>query len=397
LRLRATMLICLISGCAAWPVSDGRRCGSASACEAIHPAGIADPASADFHGKLLQANGWSFAECQTCHGSDFAGGTSGKSCLKCHADGPTSCTTCHALPPDSGAHKAHAAKYDCSECHVVPARYTDAGHLFTSDGKVIARATITFGALARSSGAEPAWDGRSCSRTYCHIDNKPLWAGGPGQAACGSCHAIPPPDHARSRCAECHPRVADDSARIINDSLHVDGKISLGDDSGTCQACHSDAGLDGAHASHLQARHKLRAPLACADCHLVPATVTSGGHIDQPFVQLFPAGWSGLASRDGAQPGWDAATLTCRSTYCHGNGTTLGADGAPNLVRAPGWTAGEGAAVCGACHGIPPVDSAHAAPMDLTACAQCHATTMNAQGGLIAGGTHLDGVIDHAP
>jgi predicted CxxxxCH...CXXCH cytochrome family protein len=317
--------------------------------------------------------------------------------LTCHADGPTSCTTCHKLPPTTGAHAAHSAKFQCTECHVVPARYTDVGHLFAGDGKVIARATITFGPLASSNGATPSWDGARCRNTYCHFDNKPAWSGGASQAACGTCHAIPPPDHKSARCGACHPRVANDAAQIVDDSLHVDGKVSLGDDSGTCQACHQDATLSGAHASHLQARHELRGPLGCADCHLVPATVTSAGHIDQPYVQVFPPGWSGIGSSDGAMPSWDASTGTCRNTYCHGNGTTLGSDGAPNLLRAPAWTPGDGAAVCGACHGIPPVDSAHVGPIDLAGCARCHATTMNAQGGLIAGGTHLDGHIDHAP
>lgn len=391
------MLAIAASGCAAWPVTDGKRCGSAAACEAIHPTGIADPASPDFHGKLIAAGGWSFAPCQVCHGNDFAGGTSGKSCLKCHADGPTSCTTCHALPPATGAHTAHTKKYACSECHVVPQRYSDVGHLFASDGKVISRATLTFGPLAMSGGATPAWDGAACANTYCHGDSKPVWAGGASQAACGSCHAIPPPNHKSARCADCHSRVADNQAQIVDASLHVDGKVSLGDDSGSCQACHQDAALSGAHASHLQAKHELRGPLGCGDCHLVPATVTSAGHIDQPFVQLFPLGWSGIGSSDGAMPSWDAGASTCRNTYCHGNGTTLAADGAVDLVRAPTWTPGSGAAVCGACHGIPPVDAAHAPPLGLADCARCHPSTMNAQGGLITGGTHLDGVIDHAP
>jgi predicted CxxxxCH...CXXCH cytochrome family protein len=391
------MLLLVTSGCAAWPITDGKRCGDQTTCAAIHPAGIADPASPAFHGTLLATSGWDFAQCQKCHGDDFAGGTSGRTCLKCHPGGPTSCTTCHALPPATGAHAAHTPKFACSECHVVPTHWSDPGHLFTKEGKVISQPTITFGPLATNGGAQPSWDGTRCSSTYCHGDNKPAWGGGHGEATCGSCHTVPPPDHKSSRCADCHPRVADNQAHIIDDSLHVDGKVSLGDDSGTCQACHRDVNLSGAHASHLGAKHQLRGPLACSDCHLVPLVVTSAGHIDQPFVQVFQAGWSGIAASDGAMPTWDAAALTCRTTYCHGNGTKLGADGAADLVRAPTWTQGDSAAVCGACHGIPPVDSAHPPPLGLADCARCHPTTMNAQGGLISGGTHLDGVIDHAP
>src|SRR3954447_25722949 len=92
------------AGCGVARPVDGRPCASASACEQIHPDGIADPKSADFHGALLRSTGWNFATCQKCHGTDFAGGTSGNSCLKCQAEGPTGCTVCHAQPPATGAH-----------------------------------------------------------------------------------------------------------------------------------------------------------------------------------------------------------------------------------------------------------------------------------------------------
>ncbi len=400
MRGSLALLVLLAAGCSARPIADVKRCASAAACEMVHPPGIAQPSSPDFHGKLIQSTGWNFATCQICHGNDFAGGTSGQSCLTCHPSaegGPTGCTTCHAIPPTTGAHAAHTPKYACSQCHVVPTAYTDIGHLFTSTGKVITSATVTFGPLAAQGGVTPAWDGISCANTYCHGSAKPNWNGGPSQALCGSCHAIPPADHKSARCADCHVRVANNQAQIIGPSLHVDGLISLGDDSGTCQACHPTAGLSGAHTSHLTAAHALRGPLACLDCHLVPALLTSPGHIDQPFVQVFPVGWSGLGNSDGALSTWDAATTTCSSTYCHGNGVTLGADRAPNILRTPNWTPGNGAATCGACHGIPPVDSAHVPPLGLTDCVRCHATTMNAQGGLIAGGTHLDGIFQHAP
>src|SRR5262245_24317996 len=133
----------LAVGCGAVRPVDGRPCASAAVCEQIHPAGIADPQSPDFHGALLRANGWNLGQCTTCHGADFAGGTSGKSCLGCHTEGPTACTVCHADPPPTGAHIAHRRKYDCSSCHDKPAKWDDVGHLFAEDGSVIARARVT--------------------------------------------------------------------------------------------------------------------------------------------------------------------------------------------------------------------------------------------------------------
>ncbi len=50
-----------------------------------HPdEGFLDPAHASFHG--LEASSRGLAECATCHGEDFTGGTSGKSCSECHDD-----------------------------------------------------------------------------------------------------------------------------------------------------------------------------------------------------------------------------------------------------------------------------------------------------------------------
>ena len=195
----------------------------------------------------------------------------------------------------------------------------------------------------------------------------------PAAAATRSRHA----NHAINRCGECHTRVANDQRQIIDDSLHVDGKVSLGDDSGTCLACHPNPG--GAHASHTQALHALRGPLGCSECHAVPTMVTSPGHIDHPTPQLFPPGSGPLAFTGGAQPTWDGTS--CSGTYCHGDAT-------------PTWVPGNGAASCGSCHGIPPADSAHTGVTSLADCARCHPTTINASGALIVGGTHLDGVID---
>src|SRR5262249_39242545 len=159
----ATMPLFWAIGCGqARPIAETPRCPREAACIKIHAAGISDPGSPDFHGTLIESLGWNFGVCRQCHGDDLAGGTSGKSCLTCHAagqGGPTGCTTCHGQPPLSGAHALHG-RFDCSECHVKPAVYTDVGHLFRSDGSVINEAQVTFGALARVGAASPSWDGK---------------------------------------------------------------------------------------------------------------------------------------------------------------------------------------------------------------------------------------------
>src|SRR5205085_12275805 len=94
----------------------------------------------------------------------------------------------------------------CSECHVVP---TDLSHI---DGT----AAVAFGELARKNGARPSWNraAASCSATYCHgaslaggTNTTPQWTKVDGtQAACGSCHGVPPPTPLPDNpdCSSCH-------------------------------------------------------------------------------------------------------------------------------------------------------------------------------------------------
>lgn len=229
-----------------------------------HPEGWVDVDHEGFHGKALAKTGWNLVGCQSCHGGDYGGGFTGVSCLTCHSNGPQACTTCHGnfpgevaqafnwAPPkdvsDSqettsrgvGAHQMHVryatlrVSLDCSECHIKPVGVGDPGHL---DSDVPAE--VTFGALARNEGSEPLWDaeGAQCNNVYCHgafrfgnRDNRPIWTEvGVGQAACGTCHGLPPPaetGHVQVElgCTVCHSKVVDANGGIKDPTLHMNGR-----------------------------------------------------------------------------------------------------------------------------------------------------------------------------
>jgi predicted CxxxxCH...CXXCH cytochrome family protein len=358
----------------------------------VHRAGILDPASDAFHGRELAGRNWDFALCQGCHGSDFSGGNAQVSCLSCHREGPTACTTCHGAGPTSSAHKVHASRgIACAQCHVVPARWDDDGHILHAGVAITGPAKVAFGALASIATPDragpPSWDGATCRNVYCHGDalhagggtaTQPRWDDPAPPGDCSRCHASPPPSHARTDCATCHPAAP-----------HIDGALQLGRTTG-CDGCHGTAASPappvdlagntattalgvGAHQAHLQGRSRLAAPIACSTCHVVPAAVTSPGHIDSAGPAQVAAGL-----------GWDRTSETCASAWCHGPGR-------------PRWT-GSGEVSCGSCHGIPPSDASHTPGMPLTSCATCHPGTVDAFGNIIVTGAnseHINGVVDH--
>ena len=253
-------------------------------CHAIypHPDEFRFPSQVNFHGKTVaQVANWDLSQCQSCHGTDYAGaGVAEKNCLACHTapNGPEDCSTCHGsqinpAPPEDlaghvdpmfvtvGAHQAHLQGGDlwgdnsalCRNCHVVPATYDAPGHIDDAAPK----AEIVFGTLATHGGKlDPTYDpsGASCGGTYCHggfvftlaesenprgyaeptIEGNNVtlvWTDvGAGQAECGTCHGIPPTGHIEAspnQCANCHAKVVDPDLNIINPSLHINGEVNV--------------------------------------------------------------------------------------------------------------------------------------------------------------------------
>ena len=246
-----------------------------------HPAGWVTTSSPDFHGKFIEAQGWSLTLCKTCHGADYTGGTSNASCYNCHnafagqPNGPESCNNCHgnrdhsypprALNGDSletdrgvGSHYHHLAedtterysrKVECIECHLEVNNFDDTNHINPNrHGK----AQITFGPLAHNIlpignvVPNPSYNSSSntCSQVYCHgyfaggnLNFQPVF-NDPESVTCGSCHGDPqtgnPNPIGTTRhgswltihdCWTCHNRVIDSSGMIIAPSLHIDGTV----------------------------------------------------------------------------------------------------------------------------------------------------------------------------
>jgi predicted CxxxxCH...CXXCH cytochrome family protein len=247
-----------------------------------HPDGWSNPASGNFHGTYIFNNKqWNLNQCKTCHGSDYAGGTSGSSCLGCHSanGGPQNCRLCHggtsghSNPPKAlngdtsttslgvGAHMTHlyntrwSAEVACEECHTDFNGFADPLHIGDNPDGI---AEINFGPLSRATiggniTPNPQWDRNlaSCSSVYCHgtfkmgnINVTGIWTNS-SSVFCGKCHgdnnpvtqnptprdtngAFIPPHFSFmtiNSCYVCHESVINPQGIIIDKSKHVNGVI----------------------------------------------------------------------------------------------------------------------------------------------------------------------------
>jgi predicted CxxxxCH...CXXCH cytochrome family protein len=217
--------------------------------------------------------------CQTCHRPSFIGDqprsplhSNGEinlaapagSCIGCHGSGDSPAPPVDVLGRSDpalqtvGAHRDHlealhklSSPVPCNECHLVPTDFNSPGHVDHAPPAVVFPPDA--GMLARADGAAVSYDPATATCTsYCHgsgqsllqdtaatINRTPKFNGGPGQAACGSCHGIPPQIPGQSfhtnatltTCAGCHSHSVTPAGNIIVDSAgnstHLNGRVDF--------------------------------------------------------------------------------------------------------------------------------------------------------------------------
>lgn len=389
----------------------------------LHPPGLLDPRSSDFHARVWRESGYSDTECRDCHGSLTSGRGDAPACTTCHAGGESACSTCHAQIENQGAHRVHlqggalGLRYDCTLCHEVPSALRSPGHVLTPQGELDpAPAEVRLPAAAGPTARYDAQAG-TCAEVSCHVARpgdtaaqrpEPVWSAPLSGQACDRCHGAPPAGHVADRCTDCHPSAVDQDGRSA--ARHLNAQVELGrTGAGTCNDCHGSGELGapppaldgstdprfsavGAHLAHLEPSRRLGNPAACGDCHLVPSQISVPGHIDTPLpAEVFPETISptSLAFTGGALPVYEPELDRCSNTYCHG-----GAE--------PRWTpSGVEQLTCGSCHGVPPSSEPHDPSMRIFDCTTCHAEAIDEFGGFRFQDTpsgrrtaHINGLVD---
>ena len=254
----------------------------------------------------------------------------------------------------------------------------------------------------------PIWDGTTCANTYCHgaplsggTNTVPEWTRvGDDQAACGTCHGLPPADGhpPLDNCVDCHADVVDADRNIVAADLHINGRVDATVECGTCHALPPATGSHQLHAGlaapvygAVGTAADLPAPagyaFGCGHCHPIdPSFHINGGRAevllrdpDAPDGSLKADNPESAHYAPGAEVQVDEHGIeytlgTCSDVACHrGTSTTSGAvprpgidfpfEGYPiayppydvqreSVYTNPTW--GAPRTDCGACHGYPP-------------------------------------------
>jgi predicted CxxxxCH...CXXCH cytochrome family protein len=400
------------------------RGGAPAFLPTVHPPGIIDPRSQQWHGKLLRDRRWAPMldgndndACGRCHDGSPArpdgvlhAAPNATACTSCHSQpsGPLACDTCHghadhAYPPrdpcffpaesaTAGAHAAHAnptassGGFACATCHPMPPAEVVGG--VHGNGAV----EIVFAPTSLAAGGSYDRTTGVCA-VACHdrggAKPRPQWSD-TEPMTCGGCHGAPPAHHYQGSCTTCHVEANATGTALTGHELHLNGRVDLGDGSGKCGACHGQGDdpwpSTAAHDAHRQPTTTTL--LACESCHIVPRSVGEPQHLDGKVTIAF----AGRALDRGAIPSWNGSS--CTSVACHGAELV----DPPPIV--PAWTDPTGAArACDACHRLPPSQHTTSTSCDR---GECHGSEIVREGSTYSISEsgkmiHINGFIDVRP
>ncbi len=200
--------------------------------------------------KLQNTGVLATANCSSCHGS-----------VMNPAPPPDAAGDTSTASPFVGAHQVHlngsafASTVECSTCHIVPTSIGPGIH----PGGISSATLVTFSGVAMTETntpgtrfydstlatvtPQPSFNAKTlkCSNTYCHGNFKggnnssPTWnVVNSSQDSCGSCHGLPPNDATHNgkgitlqTCYYCHSPMIGPDGVILENSMHVTGKLVL--------------------------------------------------------------------------------------------------------------------------------------------------------------------------
>jgi predicted CxxxxCH...CXXCH cytochrome family protein len=351
--------------------------------------------------------GWSRAavSCATsyCHGATLKGGTATRPVWTSVDGTQAACGACHGLPPPGHpALAAGATLSTCSACH--PETVKPDGTLDAAGGRHLN------GRLDGFVGHGPGFADPRTSNFH------GIAIAASGVEGCWQCHAAKPPATISAlTCAGCHDALAGGA-----------------DWTTSCFGCHGDRSANsappkdthgnlattaigvGAHQAHVTASHGLSAPLDCVFCHVKPASVFAPAHFDGRTAVTGYTGADAVLLASVKDPGWNRASATCATSWCHGSYsgtfTYLADDGSGTFVpvtiaysgkaAVPRWNQVDGTqGACGTCHDAPPRGTVWHSGLHPggNACDLCHPGVNPDGSGFVDASRHVNGQVEVVP
>jgi len=231
-----------------------------------------------------------------------------------------------------------------------------------------------------------SWDMTQCQS--CHGTK---YDGGIVDVSCRTCHNLPA---GPENCTTCHGSLSNPAPpRDLNGNTSTSAR-----------------GV-GSHQKHLLGG-TISSGVVCSDCHRLPPAAYVQGHLDSPlpaevtmnsYIALTITNKPTTTDYDASlplfspSPAYDSNTLSCASTYCHGNFKN------GNPAFAPIWNNTTGSeTACGTCHGniTKPTLAQRALPRTLAeggthpdslSCSTCHIGVVNSSLVIIDKTKHING------
>lgn len=301
-------------------------------------------------------------------------GGSSMTCGSCHKDMSALAETAEDL--SLGSHRRHAsnqvdltgtsaAYFNCNTCHggsYTRTSYDGATH---ADGLI----QVSFsGSRSRGTtysqavGNVPANGYGVCSTSKCHGRGIKNWGVSTTNPTCEKCHGS-------AETAKVSGEFKDTAGATVSEYV-------------------------GTHVAHLAGTNKITDPITCNQCHTVPTSINSFGHMTSLPARLVWGRQATYSSHNRAgtnAPMTPSYTLkTCNNTYCHAGVKEAGV----NKGLGPNPTWGQQGYIsnygCQACHSYPP-GGTHTVS---TNCSACHGHVDPSNFGFSDLSKHINGKID---
>jgi predicted CxxxxCH...CXXCH cytochrome family protein len=294
--------------------------------------------------------------------------------------GGANCTMCHEKRPTTGSHSQHVVNQGmlCTTCHKGAVEGSTPPTLHLSNAVDVFKGSEGDLGYPQRKALGSAYQSCIGGAANCHVGTSPVWGTNTNNYQCTKCHG--------QGVALANYSTGLSSTGNNKQSAPGYGGTGVGVNlqTGSVASNVSSDPKVGSHDTHMRSLNNLGKPVSCADCHTVPVTPFSAGHMNGSSLPTW-SNWvqnketiTGSAipytfGKGSVASNYDPATGTCSNIYCHGATLTDGQNTSPKWNDGT-YLTGDRSHDCSQCHGYPPTTSTKKThdPVTETDCSSCH-------------------------